>query len=240
MRPDGRGDAARPGLAAPRRSTRLPAPRWRPSRSASCTPGATRRMSSGGRGGARPVAASLCHHLERRAAARSRSSSASPPPSPTPRSARSIRDLSAPARDAAAGGRLRRPLLVILSHGGVVTVDEAIRLAPGTALSGPAGASPPRWRWRGRGRRATCIAFDMGGTSTDIALIRGGAAALASGREVGGDARSPCPAWTSSRSARAAGRSRRRPPAGCCRSARKAPAPIPGRPATAAAAPSRP
>ena len=80
---------------------------------------------------------------------------------------------------------LRQPPLIILSHGGVVTVDEAIRLAAGTALSGPAGGVAAAVALARAGVGADLLAFDMGGTSTDIALVRGGASALAAGREVG-------------------------------------------------------
>jgi N-methylhydantoinase A/oxoprolinase/acetone carboxylase beta subunit len=77
-------------------------------------------------------------------------------------------------------------LFVILSHGGVATVDEAVRLAAGTALSGPAGGVAAAVALAGKadfGR--DLIAFDMGGTSTDIALVRDGAPGLAEGRTVG-------------------------------------------------------
>ncbi len=81
---------------------------------------------------------------------------------------------------------LRQPLLIMLSHGGVVTVDEAIRVAAGTALSGPAGGVAAGVALARAGVGADLLTFDMGGTSTDIALIRGGQSGVASGREVGG------------------------------------------------------
>lgn len=97
------------------------------------------------------------------------------------------------------------PVFVILSHGGVTPIAEAARLAAGTALSGPAGgvAAAVALARRGLGtppddRRAEgpeglnrparqIVTFDMGGTSTDIALVTEGAAALGRGREVGGE-----------------------------------------------------
>lgn len=96
------------------------------------------------------------------------------------------------------------PVFVILSHGGVAPIAEAARLAAGTALSGPAGgvAAAVALARRGMGapsddRRAepgglnrpgqTMVTFDMGGTSTDIALVTEGAAAIGRGREVGGE-----------------------------------------------------
>ncbi len=81
---------------------------------------------------------------------------------------------------------LARPPLIILSHGGVATVEEAGRLAAGTALSGPAGGVAAAAALSRLGAGTELVAFDMGGTSTDIALLRGGAAALSDGRGVGG------------------------------------------------------
>ncbi|MCX8133445.1 MAG: hydantoinase/oxoprolinase family protein [Roseococcus sp.] len=82
------------------------------------------------------------------------------------------------------------PVFVILSHGGVSPIAEAARLAAGTALSGPAGgvAAAVALARRGLGAPARhIVTFDMGGTSTDIALVTDGAAALGRGREVGGE-----------------------------------------------------
>ncbi len=76
----------------------------------------------------------------------------------------------------------RGDLFVMLSHGGVASVQEAARLAAGTALSGPAGGVAAAVALDDTGR--DLITFDMGGTSTDIALVRDGQPVLASGREV--------------------------------------------------------
>ncbi len=84
-------------------------------------------------------------------------------------------------REAGYGGTL----FVILSHGGVASVEEAARLAAGTALSGPAGGVAAAVALARDGVARDLITFDMGGTSTDIALVRDGQAALASGRAVG-------------------------------------------------------
>ena len=80
---------------------------------------------------------------------------------------------------------LRAPILVILSHGGVATIDEAGRLAAGTALSGPAGGVAAAAAISRGGAGASLVTFDMGGTSTDIALIRDGRAAMAGARSIG-------------------------------------------------------
>lgn len=75
-------------------------------------------------------------------------------------------------------------LLVILSHGGVASVHEAIRLAAGTALSGPAGGVAAAVALARGGMGQNLIAFDMGGTSTDIALVRDGQPAMSDGKTV--------------------------------------------------------
>jgi len=80
---------------------------------------------------------------------------------------------------------LPRPPLVILSHGGVAAVEEAGRLAAGTALSGPAGGVAAAVALSLQGAGADLVTFDMGGTSTDIALLRAGAVAMSAGRGVG-------------------------------------------------------
>ncbi len=84
-------------------------------------------------------------------------------------------------------------LYVILSHGGVASAEEAARLAAGTALSGPAGGVAAAVALTRRGLPRDLITFDMGGTSTDIALVQNGQPALSAGRQVG-EARIALPA----------------------------------------------
>ncbi len=79
------------------------------------------------------------------------------------------------------------PVFVTLSHGGVAPVEEAARLAAGTALSGPAGGVAAGVALAARGLGANLVTFDVGGTSTDIALVTEGEAALGRGRVVGGE-----------------------------------------------------
>lgn len=78
----------------------------------------------------------------------------------------------------------RGELLVILSHGGVASVAEATRLAAGTALSGPAGGVAAAVALAREGVAQNLVAFDMGGTSTDIALVRDGQPTLSDGKTV--------------------------------------------------------
>ncbi|PPQ27071.1 hydantoinase/oxoprolinase family protein [Rhodopila globiformis] len=75
-------------------------------------------------------------------------------------------------------------LLVILSHGGVASVAEATRLAAGTALSGPAGGVAAAVALSRTGLAPDIIGFDMGGTSTDIAVVRGGQPGLSGDKSV--------------------------------------------------------
>ncbi|MBY0338235.1 MAG: hydantoinase/oxoprolinase family protein [Acetobacteraceae bacterium] len=97
--------------------------------------------------------------------------------------ARYLTRLEARLREAGFGG----PVFVILSHGGVAPISEAVRLAAATALSGPAGGVAAAVELARRGLGTELVTFDMGGTSTDIALVQEGAAALGRGREVGGE-----------------------------------------------------
>ena len=76
--------------------------------------------------------------------------------------------------------------LVMTSAGGLVGGDEAARLPATLLLSGPAGGVRA-----GAAIAAACgypdaVTFDMGGTSTDVCLVRGGAPEPAPGREVAG------------------------------------------------------
>lgn len=78
------------------------------------------------------------------------------------------------------------PVLIIQSHGGVTPIDEAIRLAAGSVLSGPAGGVAGSRYAASLIGSGDLIPFDMGGTSTDISLIVDGEASLAPDRSVGG------------------------------------------------------
>jgi N-methylhydantoinase A len=78
------------------------------------------------------------------------------------------------------------PVLIIQSHGGVATIADAARLAAGGVLSGPAGGvAGSRYAARLM-QHGDLIPFDMGGTSTDISLVIGGEAAIASDRRLAG------------------------------------------------------
>jgi N-methylhydantoinase A/oxoprolinase/acetone carboxylase beta subunit len=77
-------------------------------------------------------------------------------------------------------------VLVMTSAGGLIGSDEAARLPATLLLSGPAGGVRA-----GAAVAAACgypdaVTFDMGGTSTDVCLVRGGVPEPAPGREVAG------------------------------------------------------
>ena len=78
----------------------------------------------------------------------------------------------------------RGPLLVMLSHGGVAPVDEAVRIAAGTVLSGPAGGVAGARRVAAMQQAPNLIPLDMGGTSTDISLISEGEVSLSGERQI--------------------------------------------------------
>jgi N-methylhydantoinase A len=79
------------------------------------------------------------------------------------------------------------PLLIILSHGGVAPVSEAVRVAAATVLSGPAGGLAGGRRVAEIMASPNLITFDVGGTSSDIALIADGEATLSKDRTMAGE-----------------------------------------------------
>jgi N-methylhydantoinase A len=88
-------------------------------------------------------------------------------------------------RDRCTGAGLPEPL-VLRSSGGVATLDEAERHASWALLSGPAGGVVGATRIAEQAGFADAIAFDMGGTSTDVCLITGGAADRSVERTIAG------------------------------------------------------
>ena len=86
-----------------------------------------------------------------------------------PVAARYLRALAAAAGEAG----LPEPL-VMLSSGGVATVDEAAAHPATILVSGPAGGVVGAGIVARRAGFENAIAFDMGGTSTDVCLLPGG------------------------------------------------------------------
>jgi N-methylhydantoinase A len=98
-----------------------------------------------------------------------------------PVASRYLRALAAAARDAG----LPEPL-VMLSSGGVATVDESAAHPATILVSGPAGGVVGAGLVARRAGFEHAIAFDMGGTSTDVCLLPGGRAERVAERVVGG------------------------------------------------------
>jgi N-methylhydantoinase A len=87
--------------------------------------------------------------------------------------------------EAAGEAGLPEPL-VMLSSGGVATVDEAAAHPAAILVSGPAGGVVGAGLVARRAGFEHAIAFDMGGTSTDVCLLPGGRAERVAERVVGG------------------------------------------------------
>ncbi|MHB1381331.1 MAG: hydantoinase/oxoprolinase family protein [Thermoleophilia bacterium] len=75
---------------------------------------------------------------------------------------------------------------IMQSNGGVIPLGLAAASAAPLLLSGPAAGVVGAAYGGGKSDAADLIAFDMGGTSTDVTLIRGGEATVSGGSEVGG------------------------------------------------------
>jgi len=98
-----------------------------------------------------------------------------------PVAARYLRALVAAAAEAG----LPEPV-VMLSSGGVLPAEEAAAHPARLLVSGPAGGVVGAGLLARRAGFTDAIAFDMGGTSTDVCLLPGGQAVRVSEREVGG------------------------------------------------------
>jgi N-methylhydantoinase A len=80
----------------------------------------------------------------------------------------------------------RHDVLIMQSHGGVAPLADAVRLAAGAILSGPAGGIAGSGYCARLLGEDNLISFDMGGTSTDIAVLEGGEPFLTGDKSVGG------------------------------------------------------
>jgi len=98
-----------------------------------------------------------------------------------PVASRYLRALAAAAGEAG----LPQPL-VMLSAGGVASVEDAAAHPATILVSGPAAGVVGAGLVARRAGFEHAIAFDMGGTSTDVCLLPGGAAARVAERVVGG------------------------------------------------------
>ncbi|MER5173050.1 hydantoinase/oxoprolinase family protein [Thioclava kandeliae] len=78
------------------------------------------------------------------------------------------------------------PLLVTASNGGSLSVASAVARPVETILSGPASGVMAAVRQAGQSGMQNIITFDMGGTSSDMAVATGGAAGIATRTDIGG------------------------------------------------------
>jgi N-methylhydantoinase A len=79
-----------------------------------------------------------------------------------------------------------RDVLIMQSHGGVAPIVEAVRLSAGAVLSGPAGGIAGSTYCATLVGEGNLVTFDMGGTSTDIALLASGEPHLSGDRMIAG------------------------------------------------------
>ena len=94
----------------------------------------------------------------------------------TPVMARYLGSLSTRLHDAETGLGVGRdkPVMVMEAAGGLMTVETALAKPVHTVLSGPAGGVVAGAHFAGLAGAANVITMDVGGTSTDISLIRQG------------------------------------------------------------------
>ncbi len=83
-------------------------------------------------------------------------------------------------------GRLADTVLVMTSAGGLLPAAEAADLPAALLLSGPAAGVRAAGALVRTLDMPGAVSFDMGGTSTDVCLIREGDAAVAPSQEIGG------------------------------------------------------
>lgn len=78
----------------------------------------------------------------------------------------------------------RGALLIMQSSGGVALPDATAKKPAATLLSGPAAAPRAAAAWAGPSGFDDCLVVDMGGTSFDASLVRGGAVELKAEGEI--------------------------------------------------------
>jgi N-methylhydantoinase A len=127
-----------------------------------------------------PVSAS--HQVSRERREFERASTTALNAATLPEIARYLRD-----HEGAVGGHLPAAASYIVhSAGGMMTPARARTLPLGTVMSGPAAGVSASARLARRLDIAQAVSLDMGGTSTDVCLIRHGRAATARQRTLGG------------------------------------------------------
>jgi N-methylhydantoinase A len=178
------------------------------SSSTSCIPTPTRRTSgarprsppSSGRTATSPPAIRCCR---KRA-----SSSAASPRRQRLRCSRSSSAMSSACAASSEGLGYRRDFLIMNGNGGMISARFVTREAAKTVMSGPGLGRHRRRLYRPRAGYPNLVTYDMGGTSTDVALIRNAARRSPTRSRSNTRCRSTCRWSTCTRSAPAAARSR--------------------------------
>ncbi|MDP6709324.1 MAG: hydantoinase/oxoprolinase family protein [Alphaproteobacteria bacterium] len=80
---------------------------------------------------------------------------------------------------------IEAPLRVMKSNGGIFSPEQAARQSIHMALSGPAAGVRGAARVAGLAGHADLMTIDMGGTSTDVCLIRDGSPSISKDGEIG-------------------------------------------------------
>jgi len=89
-----------------------------------------------------------------------------------------LRDYLESLTDKLAGIGFRGVLLIMQSNGGVALPEVTTAQPAGTLLSGPAAGPRAAAAFAAEHEQEDCVLVDMGGTSFDASLVRGGVAAL--------------------------------------------------------------
>jgi len=82
-----------------------------------------------------------------------------------------VKQLIDSVRETLAARQIDAPLMIVKGDGSLINVESALRRPVGTVLSGPAASVLGACALSGH---ADAIVADMGGTTTDIAVVRGG------------------------------------------------------------------
>lgn len=91
-----------------------------------------------------------------------------------------LKSVEARLREAGFGGSL----FVVQNNGGIVDIDLAAKRPELLLLSGPAAGAPGARATTARAADRNVVLFDMGGTSTDITVLRNGQAVIAEELEI--------------------------------------------------------
>ena len=89
-------------------------------------------------------------------------------------------------RERLAAAGVSAPLYLVQSNGGVVSPEDAARLPAKLLLSGPAGGAMAMDALAKQHSRLNLVGIDMGGTSSDVSVVTGGAIGETTESEING------------------------------------------------------